>query len=394
MATDRDRRKPITAVDMQVLAERAAAKRFGEPTCKNCFVKYPSVNEDGLCPDCAPQTATQKETEDYSGLPQSVQDYIEKAGRTDYKKTVGGPTERTYYLTGPIHSPAYIGSIKANAINDGLEHKTISTPLGSQLIPHPEALGTLPINHTEADYEHYVNARNGSITNFSGGQIDLRTPEQKDPNHRLYLPQPLLGPIPERNESFRAGLVNPEKEYHEGRYGFISNPNDPSLHVEETEGTPAPGKEQRRGRVFEALSSEPNIVTTEHTLRTVPTFQHLHDVMRMNAEKMMSPRDLAEHNANHVTKRRVPARELRAKASHAVNSAGQFVSKVDLSPQYKDPYVRSYPGTIDEKGNFWEEEPSTCHMCNVEHAINDATAEHSTETGHGIAGENPLCKMC
>jgi len=186
-------KKNLSGADIQVLGEAELRRRKAtQGTCPNCFLKA-KLTPMGVCQDCddAVRPATRQEQ---APEPEATSSTLRRypydetkswMGRATYteerESRTGGGSRTIYKLEGPKHSPAYLGSCA--------QHTAPENP--SNLEPHPNALGTLPINATLDDYEHYAAARGGRVL---GGvmHVDLRTPEQRDPSHRSYVPTPML----------------------------------------------------------------------------------------------------------------------------------------------------------------------------------------------------------
>lgn len=177
-------KKNLSAADIEVLGQSEIRRRKAtEGTCASCFTKN-KLNDDGICQTCAEDRRpvnTNKTTEALpEGLATAQAEAAEATSRLPRRRR--GDLSKIQ-IVGPAHSPAYLGS----CANSGLPHGSAQ----GHVVPHPEALGTLPLNATMDDYIHYAKARGGHIDGDTM-HIDLRTADQKDPNHRLYTPTPLM----------------------------------------------------------------------------------------------------------------------------------------------------------------------------------------------------------
>jgi hypothetical protein len=268
----------FSADDVEVLGNAEIRRRNAQPTCTNCFTKSPQgVNEAGKCPECAG-------TADTTSYIPSDEKYVER----DTQK-------------GPLHSPTYLASCNA-------------TGLVGQGVPHPQAQGVLPTNHTAADFEHYVTARGGHIDEFGDAYVDNRTAEQRDPNHRLYSSTPLLVKV----KSVPVQTYLPKAAIETAKVG------DKVIQKEKHPGTGLPKKWQEEW----SMSPEGN------------TFKEYREGLKQSTFMSLSPEQAHEHRTMHTSSR------------------------------------KDYPNTVDHKGNFWTSEPDTCASCKLDQKINEAAFAH------------------
>lgn len=287
----------FSADDVEVLGNAEIRRRNAQPTCTNCFTKSPQgVDDNGQCPECAG-------TADPISYIAPSERYAEYSNKTIEK--------------GPTHSPSYLASCNA-------------TGLVGQGVPHPQAQGVLPTNHTRADFEHYVTARGGHIDEFGDAYIDNRTADQRDPNHRLYSATPLLVKV----KSVPVQTYLPKAAIETAKVGD---------RVIKKEGRPPGAGLSKTWQEEWTMSPAGN------------TFKEYRDGLRQSSLSSLSPEDRHEHETMHTNPR------------------------------------KDYPNTVDHKGNFWTSEPDTCAACNLDNKINEAEFAHPD---HGIKAEDPLCPKC
>jgi hypothetical protein len=307
----------FSADDVEVLGNAEIRRRKALPTCTNCFTKTETgVDENGECINCrAPEPSLV--SGNLEGVPESLKNHIKNTvsntGYAEYSGTV---------KKGPYHSPGYLASCHATGLR--------GTSFSGVELPHPQALGTLPVNHTAADFEHYVTARGGHIDESGNAYIDNRTPEQRDPNHRLYSPTPLLvktASVPVQTylpkEAIEAAKPGSRVIQKEGRHPAAGLPK-----MWQEEWSMSPGGN---------------------------TFKEYREGLTQSTFTSLSPEQAHEHRTMHTSSR------------------------------------KDYPNTVDHKGNFWTSEPDTCASCNLDQKINEAAFAHPD---HGIKAEDPLCPKC
>jgi hypothetical protein len=179
-------KKNLSAADIEVLGDAEIRRRRAtQGTCASCFTKN-KLNDDGVCETCAEDRRPARQGNAVEPLPPMLgrlrAQAAEATSRLPENRRRGDISK--IEVVGPAHSPAYLGS----CAQSGLPHSSAQ----GHIIPHPNALGTLPINATPDDYEHYAAARGGHVDDSGVMHVDLRTAEQKDPNHRLYTATPLM----------------------------------------------------------------------------------------------------------------------------------------------------------------------------------------------------------
>lgn len=184
-------KKNLSSADVEVLGDAEIRRRKAtQGTCPSCFLKA-KLTPMGVCQDCDDAVRPVGD-QGKASEPEATSSTLRKFPYDDMQaqaakinseapKNPNGQPRFQIKISGPKHSPAYLGSCA--------QHTAPEDPLSTT--PHPAALGNLPINATPDDYEHYAAARGGRVVD-GVMHVDLRTPEQRDPNHRSYLATPML----------------------------------------------------------------------------------------------------------------------------------------------------------------------------------------------------------